>query len=783
MAEATEPFDSQAVDLTNCDREPIHILGRVQTFGCLLALSPDWMVMHASLNVDGFLGRDAADLIGRPVTDVLSPEALHRIRSTMQTSVGNDAVQRVFGIPVLEGRPDLFDVAVHFSENAIVIEFERNNYDAHNQYTSQVRTMVERLRKCSTPDSLCDTAARFVKALTGFDRVMVYRFATDGSGEVVAESAKPDIGSFLGLHYPASDIPKQARELYRRNLLRIISDVDDDVSPIIPPTNPEGRPLDLSMSGLRAVSPIHIEYLRNMGVKASMSISILRRGTLWGLFSCHHYAPLVLSYEVRTACELFGEMFGFVLDQLLGDLASKQTATSQTLHNKLMAQLADGSSVRDSFVPLADALTSLIPCAGVAGWIDGSYLKRGQVPTQDEFMQIARFLNTAATGKVYSTDRLPSVFPAAAAFTSEPAGLLALPVSRAPRDYIVLFRKEIAQTIRWAGDPSKPVEYGPNGARLTPRKSFEAWQETVRGRSRPWEDGELNAAEALRVTMLEVVLRIVDVASQDRDRARQQQEILIAELNHRVRNILNLIRGLVSQSSQGASSAEEFINVVGGRIQALARAHDQITEEKWAPASVKEMILAETEAYLRGKAKRVIISGPTPFVEPSAITSLSLVIHEMVTNSAKYGALSNERGKVEIQMEAEPDGGLSIAWREKDGPPVTAPTRRGFGSTIIQRSIPFELQGKADLRYVETGLEADFFIPALHVDRFDVTDESGPAPATAPSGETSLISGDVLLVEDNMLIALETEQYLMDIGASRVHVSSTVNSALKHLET
>ncbi|MEJ8574356.1 HWE histidine kinase domain-containing protein [Microbaculum marinum] len=783
MATTSQVPGQDPVDLTNCDREPIHILGRIQDFGWLLAVSSDWMIVHASENVAGCFDREAADIIGLPAAEILGYQTLDRIRKGLSGLYGTDSVERIFGVEVASKPDTRLDVAVHFSGSNIVLEFEPANFDVDSQYTSQVRLMIERLRQSTDVDSLCNTAAKFVKSLTGFDRVMVYRFAPDDSGEVIAEAAEPGIGTFLGLHYPASDIPRQARELYRRNLLRIISDVNGRTVPVIPGISPEGRPLDMSMCGLRAVSPIHIEYLQNMGVEASMSISILRRGELWGLFSCHHYSPLVLSYDVRTAAELFAEMFAFLLDQQLGDRARAQSAATQALHNKLMADLAEGSTVRDSFEPLATALASLIPCSGIAGWVEGSFVKRGQVPEKDEFMQLVRFLNTTAPGQIYSTNALPSVFAAAANFSSRPAGLMALPVSRAPRDYIVLFRNEIAKTIKWAGDPSKPVEYGPNGARLTPRKSFEAWQETVRGQSAPWEEGDLDAAESLRITMLEVVLRISDAANRDRDRAQQQQELLIAELNHRVRNILNLIRGLVSQSTTGNGSIEEFVDVIGGRIQALARAHDQITDKKWSSASIIEMIQAETEAYLGGTAERVEITGPNPFIEPSAYTTLSLVIHELVTNSAKYGALSDRRGRVAIALTSEPDGSLTIAWREVDGPVVRPPTRRGFGSIIIEQSIPFELQGKADIRFVPTGFEADFVIPALHIERV----EGGNAAQSERDDETAVeptkISGNVLLVEDNMLIALDSEDFLEEMGASKVFLAATVAKAMQVIDS
>lgn len=247
---------------------------------------------------------------------------------------------------------------------------------------SYVRPMIDRLRQSSSIEQLCASAARHLRGLTGFDRVMVYRFEGDGAGEVVAESLNGMVDSFKGLHFPASDIPAQARRLYTRNLLRIISDVDDPTVPIYPATDPNGDPLDLSMSGLRAVSPIHVEYLRNMGVKASMSVSIMRRGKLWGLMACHHYSPLTLSYSVRTASELFGEFFAYLLEQKETDFALEQRSASMRLHDEMMARVASGGSLLEAFEDFSESIGRVIPFDGVIGWVDGRFMSHGTTPSE-----------------------------------------------------------------------------------------------------------------------------------------------------------------------------------------------------------------------------------------------------------------------------------------------------------------------------------------------------------------------------------------------------------------
>ncbi|MCJ2183999.1 GAF domain-containing protein [Novosphingobium sp. 1949] len=776
--------DTHSVDLTTCDLEPIHIIGRIQSFGWLLSFSSDWIINHASVNCEGLFGTPAQDLIGLDATHFLSPSALHDIRSRLQILGAMGAVERIFEVDLLaDGR--LFDIAVHNSGRSFVVEIEAHEGGRQRDLVSYVRPMIERLRQSETIEKLCASAARHLRGLTGFDRVMIYRFAEDGAGEVVAESLNGLVDSFKGLHFPASDIPKQARRLYTRNLLRIISDVDDPTVPVIPASGPNGDPLDLSMSGLRAVSPIHVEYLRNMGVRASMSVSIMRRGKLWGLMACHHYSPLRLSYSVRTASELFGEFFAYLLEQKESDAAFAKRGDSMRLHDEIMSRVAGGGSLLDAFGDFSESIGRVIEFDGAIGWVDGHFMADGQVPDRAQFGQLARFLNTAGASTVWASDNIAAIYQPASEWADKAAGVMALPVSRTPRDYIVLFRREQLRAVNWAGNPEKAIELGPNGARLTPRKSFEIWKEERRGFSRPWTEEETSAAESLRITLLEVVLRMSDAAHAQREQASQQQDMLIAELNHRVRNILNLIRGLVSQSKDGASTIDEFAEIVGSRIHALARAHDQVTEKDWRPSSLYDLIRTETAAYASHSADRVTIDGLDAMIAPSAFTTLALVVHELMTNSCKYGALSNASGRVVVTLGRGDDGALEIDWREEGGPPVVPPKRRGFGSTIIERTIPHELGGEASVIFPEAGLHAFFLIPQEHIATFE-TPGADPRQGLVevPEGtdlSAELAEGAALIVEDNVIIAMEAEDHLRGCGFTDCRVAGSVHAALEIL--
>lgn len=766
------------VDLTNCDREAIHLSGAIQNFGFLLAVSSDWIVVHTSDNVKEACGSSADDMLGQPAGDFLTDNAIHDIRTRLQWLQLSGNNERIFSLDAF-GNGKLFDVAVHLSGALIVIELEPTRDDKKIEAVSMVRTMMAQLTRCDDMESFLHQAARQVRFVTNFDRVMVYRFLDDGSGEVVAEARERQVESFLGLRYPASDIPKQARVLYLRNTLRLIGDVDGDLSAIVPPTTPEGEPLDLSMSILRSISPIHLEYLRNMNVQASMSISIIVDGKLWGLFACHNFSPSVLGFERRTVAELFGQMFALELAnrERQGRLHSERDA--RAVHDQIMSTISVDGSIFENLQGVLDRLQDVIAADGAAVWVDGQFRASGLSFTEEEMQGLVRFLNRSGASRIYATDELSRYYEPAADYVDRAAGILAIPVSRKPRDYLILTRGEIARSVTWAGNPEKPVELGANGVWLTPRKSFEAWREVVRGKSQNWTASELSLAESLRTTLLEVILRSVDESEKVRKQSQATQDLLIAELNHRVRNILTLVRGIVAQTGDGSATVAQFSSQVGGRIQSLARAHDQLTGSNWSPTSFRTMLVNEFEAYFSDKVSRIRMEGPHVLLDPKAFTTLALVVHELVTNSAKYGALSDSSGSVDVRWSIDDTASLEIAWSEKGGPPVQPPQRRGFGSTIIERSIPFDLQGEAQVDFAVTGLRAQFLIPGHFVDEVDKPDlEADREEAVVPALPAAAVSGHALLLEDNVIIALDAEDMVRKLGFSDVTVVSNVAASM-----
>ncbi len=417
--------------------------------------------------------------------------------------------------------------------------------------------------------------------------------------------------------------------------------------------------------------------------------------------------------------------------------------------------------------------------------IDDDVSAWGSVPPRDVIPDIVRRLNAMRPGQVFHTDRLADIIPETAAFNAAASGVLAIPISRRPRDYILLFRREQARTVSWGGDPTKPVDYGPNGPRLTPRASFDAWLEEVKGRSLAFSDAEVQGAETLRASLVEVVLQLSEATVDERRRAIERQNLLIGELNHRVRNILALIRSIMRQSRGSEQSLAEYMHQIEGRIEALARAHDQLTEQRFAAAGLRQLIETEAKAYLDAKSERLTVDGPAVALSPLAYSTLALVVHELVTNSAKHGALSDS-GAVSVAWTFDPVSGLVITWTESGGPTVSQPTRRGFGATVIERAMPHDLGGTAAVTYPPSGVEAVLTIPPQYVELQGDADLAVAAqhrsarPARAATGG---VPERVLLVEDSLLIAMDTEDALLGFGVNEVRLASSVSLALEELDT
>ena len=770
---------ADTVDLTNCDREPIHIPGAIQPHGCLIACDATaGAIERVSGNTAEMLGVPEP-IIGKRLEDVIGSQAAHDLRNALTGVTEDGRAALMLAVPI-GGRH--FDVAAHRLRGRTILEFETPGKQPHPLL--RARELIGRISGLRDVDTLVSRAARLAHAVLGYDRVMIYRFEADGSGKVLAETRRPGLESFLGQYFPAGDIPAQARELYLRNTLRIISDASNPRVPIVPEFDFEGIPLDLSFAHLRSVSPIHCEYLRNMGVAASMSISIVIEGRLWGLVACHHYAPRILPMADRVAAELFGQILSLQLQTLKQKRSLDSAADARRTLDLFLRQASEKGEIDTLLRSNLPELRRLMPCDGVGLWMNGQWTALGSTPPADAIPELARFVETVSDGRVWATHKLSEMHPPGRLYYGAASGVLAIPLSQLPRDHLFFFRKELVEALQWAGDPKKTYGTGPLGDRLTPRRSFAVWKETVHQQAQPWIDADFEIAEVTRAAAVEIVLRHNEVMAEERGKAEFRQRMLNEELNHRVKNILAVIKSLVSGPVTSGRSIEDYVASLSGRIQALAYAHDQVVRGDGG-GMLADLLAAELGPY-RGQGEAVRLDGPSVWLDARAFSVMALMLHELATNAAKYGALSVPEGVVEIGWRVTEDDAAEIIWRERGGPPVHQPTRAGFGSALIQRSIPFDLGGESSVDFRPEGLTARFLLPSRHV---SVTSGQSRSVEWPGAELASVVDGppllrpnlDVLVLEDQMLIAIDLEDMLSALDVERVRTASSISDARRRL--
>jgi light-regulated signal transduction histidine kinase (bacteriophytochrome)/CheY-like chemotaxis protein len=773
---------TEAVNLTNCDREPIHIPGSIQPHGCMIVCdSGGGVIVQQSANSAEMLGI-TEEVVGRRLEEVLGGEVAHTLRNALATSDDPARPALRHGLKLSSGKT--VDASLHRNGSKVILEFEPASTDA-DQPLEVARMLVSRIRNVTSIDRLVESATRLMYAMLGYDRVMVYRFEQDGSGKVISEYKRRGLESFRGQYFPAGDIPVQARALYIRNTIRVICDADYQRVPIMPELDEDEQPLDLSYAHLRSVSPIHCEYLRNMGVAASMSISIVLDGELWGLIACHHYSPKVLSMPQRVAAETFGEFFSLHLSALR---QKELHETSRQARRSLDRFLQEASHHRDISALLRSSLEDfavMMPCDGVGLWLDGAWTNHGTTPPREMIGELAENVGSVSGGRVWSTFQLATALPGSSISPDDACGVLAIPLSQRPRDYLFFFRKEVVQTLDWAGNPEKSYTTGPMGDRLTPRKSFAIWKETVRLQAKPWTDADRETAEAIRAVLVEIVLHHNEILADERGKADVRQRMLNEELNHRVKNILSIIKALVGHPVESDRSLSDYVGSLKGRIQALAFAHDQVIRGGDG-GSLLDLLEAELRPYMEG-TRSVVLEGPRVWLDGRAFSVMALVLHEMSTNAAKYGSLSVAGGKLDVRWAMLSSGACEISWTESSGPPAMAPARSGFGSVLIGRSIPYELDGEAEVAYPASGVKARFMVPSQHLHADDETTavRLGETDAQAQDRVATPQLGEMefLLVEDQMLIAADVETMLAEHGIAKVTTAPSVAEALRRLKS
>ena len=514
---ANQPYSIKrhGTTLTNCDSEPVQTPGCVQAHGAMLVLRlTNLTILQASENTDRLLGHPAGAILNKSVGDVVGTDGEARLKAFLAKEPADRNPLYVFTLPACGEVPPL-DVTAHTVDGVAVVEFEATGRTVAGEpdYYALVKKTVARLQTAKTLQEFCDLTADEFRTLTGLDRVMIYKFHADGHGEVFAESKRADLDPWLGLHYPAEDIPKPARDMLRMVWVRPLPDVGGALAELVPLTNPDtGRPLPMTHCALRGASIMYTEYLRNMTVTAALTLPIRRGGDLWGLIACHHYSgPNFVPYQVRAACEFLAQVASLQYQAAEDREHLAYRLKLDGTHQQLVAQAAR----EDGLVALTEGTPKLIDgiaAGGVALFHRDRWWRVGNTPTEAELDALGEWLNdrpefASVTRPLYATDSLAQDYPPAAAFADVASGLLAATLYRSNRNWMLWFRPEIIQMVNWGGNPhEKPTVPGPHGPRLTPRASFELFQESVRGRSLPWLAVELDAAARLRMLVMELVV-------------------------------------------------------------------------------------------------------------------------------------------------------------------------------------------------------------------------------------------------------------------------------------
>lgn len=710
-------MSEHTIDLTVCDREPIHIPGAIQPHGLLLVIGRDDLVVrHVAGEVEAWLGvrhwQDRA--IGEVTDDALAA----RIARLADSSGAGGFVGHW-----RSGAGRAFDVSVHRASDWLVVELEPG-LDAPTP-ASDVMGLLESagsvFERASNLKALCARAAEEFRRLTGFDRVMVYRFIDDDAGTVVAEDRDPALPSFLNHHFPGSDIPRQARALYVRNLVRVISDVSYVPAPLRPAwADPE--PLDMSDCALRSVSPVHMQYLRNMGVGASASISIVKDGVLWGLIACHHSTPKLLPYDIRAAARA-----------LAGGLAREIRAKEEAefyrerirlrgFEDEVLLGLTDELPLEAALVENAVDLQKMLDADGVAILRGADLTQVGVTPPESDTRLLCGWIVQQGGGDIFSTDRLAQEHPPSARYAEGVSGVLAATISADEPFMILWFRAEEVEVVNWAGNPHKAVEPA-EGETLSPRASFEAWTETVRSRSRPWRLAEIEAAGRLKRAFADVRQnrRLRDLNHRlsetlaDKDILLQQKEFLLKEVNHRIQNSLQLVSSFLALQARASEDPrlQEAVEEARRRLSAVALVHrrlyraDQI--ENVNLARYIEELSAEMVGSMGEEWRAHISLDLAPILIPTdrAVT-LGLVLTELVINANKY-AYGGEAGPIEISLEQHREAfRLIVADRGmgKQDP------QQGFGSRMMSAMVS-QLSGSLEHRDNKPGLRTILTAPIL----------------------------------------------------------------------
>ncbi len=489
------------IDLSNCDREPIHIPGNIQSHGFLIAINKNFIITYCSENIAAFAQVTAVTLLGAPVyflETVILKKTEGFIANLIKIAQTEEGFHPVNPYPVTFGGKN-FNLVISVSADQYLLEVEPVASDLESDLQQAIgRTLSEILADSDLP-RLLDNTANQIRKLIGYDRVMVYKFHEDGHGEVVAEAKIEELTPWIGLHYPASDIPQQARELYKRNLVRLVADVGAMPSAILTYEELSEVPLDLSNSSLRAVSPVHIQYLKNMGVASSFSVSLIHQGELWGLVACHNYTPRFIHYKHREASKLIGQVLSSALSFRQQEEDQHKNHRLTNAIDDLTRHLTRYNNIEDALFKHDVTLLHAVDAGGAVLAYDNHFYHAGQTPDDVFLKGCIDWLEDNMQEAIYETCRFPEEYPPAISYKATASGILVCRLSRELKEYMIWFRPEVITTVNWAGNPDKIVEVTESGLlNISPRKSFESWTQIVQSTSAAWTNEDFRSALQLK---------------------------------------------------------------------------------------------------------------------------------------------------------------------------------------------------------------------------------------------------------------------------------------------
>lgn len=665
--------------LNSCDREPIHIPGSIQPYGIMLISDRTGIVVGEAGTSENVLGRSLSDLIGQEVRSIIS-----RLPSSGVLALGEASYA---GTPM--------DAVAYSSGEHLVVELiakaAEDRLDA--AFLARIEALGATLERATSLADLARQAARMFQELTGYGRVMIYRFVDDDAGVVLGESISDDSSSFLHHHFPASDIPRQARALYVRNKVRVIADVHYVPAPVISAST-DLSAIDMSDSTLRSVSPVHIQYLKNMGVGASASMSIVDEGALWGLVACHHHEPRRLSLTTRLACQALASTLARQVRARDQNELYRERMRLRTQEDAILGRLGPDGALTKFFRRSGADLANLLSADGFAAVQGGELFRAGICPDDIDVRAIAEHVRHEAAVAPVVTSSLATEMKGAEAFQETASGLLAVTMSTEVPTIMMWFRAEHLQTVEWAGNPHKDVEHSPDAV-LMPRSSFEAWSESVSGRSRQWTHAEIESASRVVKLMLEArnnirmrdLNRELTTSLKENEILLEQKEYLLKEVNHRVQNSLSLVAGFLRMQSRNASpEVRDQLEQAEHRLTAVGLVHRRLYQDDSVRVIDLSRYLAELTAELLTTLdadwqNQIGTEFAPILISVDRAVSVGLIVNELVTNASKY-AYDGRPGPLNIRLEQYRDM-LRVVVADQGRGDSGKTEGTGFGSRML----------------------------------------------------------------------------------------------------